>query len=257
MKSKRRPLEGKVAIVTGSRVGIGQEIARCLAIAGADVVLNGSSDKGKEELLEKFREISPQACFVKADVAEKSEEKKPVDITLREFGSVDILVNNAAVNHGGIVSEYPEEAWQKIFNVNLTGALFCIQEVLPVMREKKEGNIVNISSTAAFDLPYYTGAYGISKACLGGLTKILAKEEARYGIRVNALAPSYIPTRMVELDDPEKTQRLQQKILSKTPLGRLGRPEDVAKAVLFLVSSRAKYITGEIIRVSGGHQIPL
>ncbi len=190
-------------------------------------------------------------------MSERSEAQRLVGMAVEEFGFVDIHINNAGIHKGGLVGEFPEEDWQKIFNVNLTGALHCIQEVLPIMREKKKGDIINISTIAAFDLPIYTGAYGISKVCLGGLTKILAREEARHGIRVNALAPSYTPTRMVELENTDMSKKLQRKILSKTPLGRLGCPEDVAKAILFLVSPRGKSITGEVLRISGGLQMPL
>jgi NAD(P)-dependent dehydrogenase (short-subunit alcohol dehydrogenase family) len=257
MEITNLPLDGRVAIVTGSRLGIGKEIARSLAIAGAAVVLNGSSDEGKDDLLDEFREISPHVRFVRADVSERGKAQKLVEMAVGEFGFVDIHINNAGVNKGCLLGDFPEETWQKIFDVNLTGALFCIQEVLPIMREKRRGDIINISTTAAFDLPLYTGAYGISKVCLGGLTKILAREEARHGIRVNALAPSYIPTRMVELEDEDMSEKLRRKVLSRTPLGRLGRPEDVARAVLFLVSPRGKAITGEIFRISGGLQMPL
>jgi 3-oxoacyl-[acyl-carrier protein] reductase len=257
VEERERFLKGQVAIVTGSRIGIGRDIARGLAEAGAAIVLNGSRDEGKEELLDEFQSISPAACYVKADITEKEEAKRLVASAVDEFGSVDILVNNAGVTMGSLLFDYSEEDWERIFRINLDGALYCIQEVLPIMRQKKKGNIVNVSSTAGFDLPIFTGAYSISKACLSGLTKILAKEEASYGIRVNAVAPAYIPTEMTKMENPEKDQKLHQKLLSRTPLGRLGRPEDVTRTVLFLVSERSSTITGEVIRISGGHQMPL
>jgi 2-deoxy-D-gluconate 3-dehydrogenase len=257
MEGHIKPLKGQVAIVTGSRIGIGRAIARSLVGAGASVVLNGSSDQGIEELLTEFKSISPNVYYVRADISEKGDVRKLVSLAMRECGSVDILVNNAGVAWGGLLFDFSEEIWQKIFNVNLHGTLYCTQEVLPIMRRRKRGNILNISSTAGFDLPPLTGAYSISKACLCGLTKVLAKEEAPYGIRVNALAPSYIPTNLSTQENPEKDLKFQQKLLARTPLGRLARPEDVARAALFLLSERGRYITGEVLRVSGGHQMPL
>ena len=257
MEGQMRALEGQVAIVTGSRIGIGREIARSLVRAGASVVLNGSSDQGVEELLTDFKSISPRVYYVSADISKKGDVKKLVSSAMRECGSVDILVNNAGVAWGDLLFDFSEEIWQRIFNINLHGTFYCIQEVLPIMRRQKRGNILTISSTAGFDLPPLTGAYSISKACLCGLTKVLAKEEAPYGIRVNALAPSYILTNLSAQENPEKDVKFQQKLLARTPLGRLARPEDVAQAALFLLSERGKYITGEVLRVSGGHQMPL
>ncbi|MFC1823704.1 SDR family NAD(P)-dependent oxidoreductase [Thermodesulfobacteriota bacterium] len=251
-----KPLNGQVALITGSRIGIGRQIARELAEAGAAVVLNGSSETGIDELLGEFEEITPKVSFIRADISSKAEVRKLVDTSLDRFGTIDILINNAAVAEGGAMADISAEDWQKIFDINLSGTLFCSQEVIPIMKEKGKGSIVNMSSTAAFDLPRFNGAYCISKACICALTKILAKETAPHGIRVNALAPAYIPTDLSKLDDPEKDEKYRQIVLSKTPLRKFGRPEDVSKAVLFLVSGRSDSITGEVIRISGGLQMP-
>jgi dehydrogenase/reductase SDR family protein 4 len=245
-------LEGKVAIVTGGRRGIGRAIALALAGAGADVSLGDRvSDDGQlEAVAAEIRKSGRHALAVQADITQRAEVDALVQKTVAELGAIDILVNNAAMNIRAPLLELREEGWDKVIDTDLKGYYLCAQAAGRVMTEQKRGNIINIASTAAMDTAPEMGAYCIAKAGVVMLTRILALELARYHIRVNAVAPSMVKT---EFSRPLWAEaKTLKEIEAGIPLGRLAEPEDIVGPVLFLASEAAAYITGHTIVVDGG-----
>jgi 3-oxoacyl-[acyl-carrier protein] reductase len=241
---------GKVAIVTGSGRGIGRAIALAFAREGADIVVNVSrSVEQMNEVVKDIESLGRKALGIVADVSSFSEAEKLVKSAIVHFGKVDILVNNAGIARPAMCYKLTEEEWNSVMNVNLTGTINCIRAVAPHMIERKTGKIINIASIAGRDGMIGNINYAASKAGIFGITKTAAKELARYGINVNAVAPGFIETAMTEwLKEPE----FHEKYLPRIPLGRLGKPEEVAELVLFLASNKSNYITGEIIAIDGG-----
>lgn len=245
--------DGKVVIVTGSGRGIGKAIALAFAREGANVVVNVSrSVEEGQKVVDEIKAMGREAILVQANVAKIEEVEKMVKITLEKFGKIDILVNNAGINRPAMVYKMKEEEWDEVIDVNLKGVFNCIRLVAPHMIERKQGKIINVSSTAAEHGLIGNSNYAASKAGVNALTKTAALELARYGINVNAVEPFIIETRFTEwVKDP----RFKDKYLSRIPLGRFGKPEDVAGAVLFLASDEASYITGKTIEIDGGAYI--
>jgi len=248
--TEQETVSRKVALVTGAARGIGRAIAVDLARQGADVVLNyRTRHDSAEEVAGKIRETGSKAMLVKADVAVEDEVKAMIERAVWEFGSIDILVNNAAIHRGGRVQKLLSEDWNLVINSILRGTFNCCRYVVPLMVEKEWGRIINISSVAG--LHGYPGdtAYGSAKAGLIGFTKSLAKEVAKKGITANVVIPGYLQTDMTSVlfDTEEKVRFAIQGI----PLGRPGKPEEVAELVSFL-AFKGSYITGEVIRVDGG-----
>lgn len=239
-------LGGRVAIVTGSTKGIGKAIASELAKKGVNLVINSRTQSEAEQVAREISEKMKVKTFaLRADVSVIQEVKALIEKTIGYFGTIDILVNNAGVFEVCPFLEISEQTWDRIININLKGTFLCSKLTLPFMIKQKRGVIINLSSMAAKTggiLP--VAHYAASKAGIIALTKALAREFARYGVRINAVAPGVINTKMTQSQAEKK-----RKII---PLGDLGRPEDVARAVLFLVSDNASYITGEIIDVNGG-----
>lgn len=239
-------LKGKIALVTGSTKGIGKAIAFELAKEGANLVINSRNQSEAEQVGHQIHdEMGVKTLALRADVSNIEEVKTLMKKTVDYFGRIDILINNAGVFEICPFLQISEDTWDKIIDINLKGTFLCSKLALPIMVKQKSGVIVNMSSMAAKTggiLP--VAPYAASKAGIIALTKALAREFAPYGIRVNAVAPGVIKTKMAESQAEEK-----RKII---PLGDLGEPEDVAKAVSFLVSDDAGYITGEVIDVSGG-----
>jgi len=241
-----------VAIVTGGRRGIGRAIALALAGAGADVSLGDRvGDDGQlEAVAAEVRKSGRRALTIQADVTRKAEVDALVQKTLAEFGAIDILVNNAAMNIRAPLLELKEEGWDKVIDTDLKGYYLCAQAAGRVMVEQKRGNIINIASTAAMYTAPEMGAYCIAKAGVVMLTRILAVELADYNIRVNAVAPSMVKTKFSQpLWADAKTLK---EIEAGIPLGRLAEPEDIVGPVLFLASEASAYITGHTIVVDGG-----
>ncbi len=243
-------MEEKVALVTGSARGIGKAIALGLAKEGIRVVINYHSRRDAAEGV--AREIigtGGKAFVVKADVANDAEVKSMVDQVAAKWGTIDILVNNAATHRGGRIQNLTIEDWSLVINSVLGGAFHCCRHVVPMMVEKNWGRIVNLASYVA--LHGYPGdtPYGAAKAGVLGFTLSLAKEVAGKGITVNAVIPGYVPTDMTArlFDTKEKIEREIQNI----PIHRPGKPEEIADMVNFLVF-KGEYITGTIIRVDGG-----
>lgn len=249
-------LDGKVAIVTGASRGIGRRIALLLAKAGADVVVNyNKSVKEAEKLVKEIENLNRKAIFVKADVSNSVEVKEMVDKTILEFNKIDILVNNAGISslrNPFFKVEFKE--WDRVLKTNLYGVFFTIKAVLNLMRERKSGNIINISSNMTRRCPAIGLPYIVSKAGIETLTKVLAKEEARNGIRVNAIAPGMIETEMGERYQTEDTVKEMAKNI---PIGRIGLPEDIGNMVVYLASEYADFITGQVIYINGGMDYPV
>jgi 3-oxoacyl-[acyl-carrier protein] reductase len=242
-------LKGRVAIVTGGARGIGRAIAVTLGRAGASVSLVDADGEMAERTSQALAAAGVTALACPCDVSRSDQVAAAVDRTLERFLRIDILVNNAGIIRRGSIDSVTEAEWRQVLDVNVTGAFLFCRAVVPVMKRQASGTIVNVSSIAAKlgDLTSAPG-YGPSKAALDALTKTLARDLAPAGIRVNGVAPHAIETDMSAQWSPER----RRQIVAGIPLGRLGKPEDVAEAVLFLVSDRAAFITGEILDVNGG-----
>ena len=242
-------LSGKVALITGSAKGIGKAIALALAREGVKVAVNYSkSSHQANEVGRMIKSMGGIAYTVKADVSKKAQVVRMVETVRAKLGGIDILVNNAGIVNAGKIESIPEAEWDRVFAVNLKGTFLCCQAVLPSMKQRKSGTIVNISSVSAKIGGIHSAAsYAASKAGISCFTIQLAKEALPYHIRVNAVAPGGIDTELLDVCGP----RARGNLVKLTPLG-LGRPEDIAEAVVFLVSDKARFITGEILDVNGG-----
>lgn len=245
-----RGLAGQVALVTGASRGIGRAVALSLGAAGCRVVVNYRRSKtAAEEVCREIRAAGGQALAVQADVAEKAQVEALFAAAEQGFGPVDILVNNAGIAHFGLLTELSEAQWQRLLGVNLGGAFFCCQAALRSMVARKRGVIVNVSSMWGLVGASCEAAYSASKGGLIALTKALAKEVGPSGIRVNCVAPGVIATEMNgNLSGAELAQ-----LAEDTPLGRIGQPEEVAEAVLYLAG--AEFVTGVVLNVNGGFVI--
>ena len=245
-------LTGKVAIVTGGSRGIGAGIASKLSEAGARVVITG---RREETLAAAAAEIDPGGERVVPMVAHNgipAELDALVARVVAELGQVDLLVNNAATNpHFGPILDCEEWAWDKIFDVDLKGYFFLSRAVVRhLIGRGAPGAIVNVASIVGLVPDMAIGVYGIAKAGVVALTKTAAKEWGEHGVRVNAVAPGVIPTQLSKL--LVETPSIREMVEAKTPLGRLGEVDEVAEAVLFLLSERARYTTGHVLTVDGG-----
>jgi 3-oxoacyl-[acyl-carrier protein] reductase len=243
-------LTGKIALVTGSSMGIGKAIAFELAKDGATVVINDPiGGEEAESAVKMIQGIGQEAYYIKCDVSAAAQVPKMIDTILERYKKIDILVNNAAITIDSLTINYEVEDWARMINVNLNGAFLCSKYCLPSMIEQKWGRIVNISTVAAIIGLKGAPAYSASKAGLIGFSKSLAKEVARKGITVNALALGLIKGGGMFDTVREDIMRVY---IEQIPMGRPGTPEDVANAIKFLVSDSAAYITGQTIGVNGG-----
>lgn len=242
-------LKGKTAIVTGGARGIGRAIALKLAEAGANIVINyTSSSKAAEETVEEVQKLGVSALAVKADVSKNDEIENLVKQVLNQFGSIDILVNNAGIARDNLLIRMSEQDFQDVIDINLKGAFICTKHVSKVMIKQRAGKIINIASVVGVMGNAGQSNYAASKAGLIGFTKSVAKELAKRGINVNAVAPGYIETDMTA-SLPEK---VREDFMINIPLSRPGKAQDVANAVLFLSSEYSEYITGQVINIDGG-----
>ncbi len=239
---------GKVAIVTGSSRGLGRAIVRELADHGCKVVINYFQSKElAEQLQAEMKDKGQEAICVHAGVANPDDVQKLIDTTVKEFGGIDILVNNAGVNRDRTIRRMSAEEWQEVIATDLSSVFYCTNAALPHMIERGGGRIVNMSSIVGQMGNLGQSNYAAAKAGIVGFTKSAAQEFARFNITVNAMCPGFIATEMVT----NLTEEVQQALLAKIPLGRFGKPEEVARLCRFLVSE-GEYITGAQININGG-----
>lgn len=242
-------LEGKVAIVTGASRGIGRAVAISLAKAGAKVVINYAGNvAAAEEVKGLIETAGGQAMLMQADVANDEAVAAMVKQTMDTFGKIDILVNNAGITRDGLLMRMKESDWDAVMNTNLKGIFVCTKNVSKVMMKQRTGKIINMTSVVGIMGNAGQCNYAAAKAGVIGFTKSMAKELATRGITVNAIAPGFINSDMTAV----LSEQVKEELATKIPVGRLGNPEDVAAAVLFLSSDSANYITGQTLNVDGG-----
>ena len=239
---------GKVAIVTGSSRGLGRAIVRELADHGCKVTINYFQSKElAQQLQAELKDKGQEAICVQAGVAHPDDVQTLIDTTVKEFGGIDILVNNAGVNRDRTIRRMSAEEWREVIATDLDSVFYCTYAALPHMIERGGGRIVNMSSIVGQMGNLGQSNYAAAKAGIVGFTKSAAQEFARFNITVNAMCPGFIATEMVT----DLTEEVQQALLAKIPLGRFGKPEEVATLCRFLVSE-GEYITGAQININGG-----
>jgi len=241
-------LTGKVALVTGAAQGIGKAVALLLARNGADIVVSDINLEKAEETAKEIQAVGRKAIAIKVDVASLGDVERMVQAVIEHFGHIDILINNAGITRDKLILRMAEEDWDAVLNINLKGTFNCTKVVVRHMSKQRSGKIVSIASVVGEMGNAGQANYSASKAGVIGFTKTIAREFAQRGINVNAIAPGYIETPMTEAL-PEKAKEELRRLI---PMERLGRPEDVAEAVLFLVSEASGYITGQVLNVNGG-----
>ncbi|MDO5306230.1 MAG: 3-oxoacyl-[acyl-carrier-protein] reductase [bacterium] len=240
--------ERKIAFITGGSRGIGLGCALELAKAGCDIIINGTSELAKvQPALDEIKACGVNAYFYRFDVSNSEAVEENINKIIEEHGKIDILVNNAGITSDGLFVRMSPEQWEKVININLSSAFYVTHSVVKHMMKARHGSIVNMSSVVGISGNAGQANYSASKAGLIGLTKSLAKELGSRNIRVNAVAPGFINTKMTENLDPTK-------MLDLIPLKRLGEVEDIAKTVKFLAMD-ADYITGQVVKVDGGLMI--
>ncbi len=242
-------VEGKVALVTGASRGIGRAVALKLAAEGAKIAINYAGNQAAaEEVKQMIEQSGGQAILVKADISNAEAVDGMVKQTMDAFGRIDILVNNAGITRDTLLMRMKEEDWNAVIQTNLTGVFHVTKAVAKIMMKQRAGKIVNMSSVVGVMGNAGQANYAAAKAGVIGFTKSMAKELAGRNITVNAIAPGFISTDMTAVL-PEK---VKEELATKIPLGRLGEPDDIAAAVLFLVSNAGNYITGQTLNVDGG-----
>lgn len=248
-------LAGKVALVTGAGSGIGRATAIQMAFEGAKVCIVDISPEGGQETIRLASEAKPgsELLFVEADVSKEDDVSKAVKSAVERFGRLDIVFNNAGIYEWYSLESMPTDIWDKVISVNLRGAFLGIKHAAPYLK-KTRGVIVNTSSSLGFAGAPDSAAYCASKSGIIGLTKAAALDLAKYGIRVNCICPGSIDTKMQQKEfsrseDPKKMREAYEKIY---PMGRIGRPEEVAKLVIFLCSDASSFITGSAFLIDGG-----
>ena len=242
-------LDGKVALVTGASRGIGAVVACRLAQAGAKVGVHyHTSSEAAALIVASINKSGGDALLVGGDVSQEDNAERVVKELVDYYGSIDILVNNAGINKDQLLIRMKSEDFDSVMDVNLRGAFLCTRFAMTHMIRQRSGRVINMSSVVGLSGNPGQANYAAAKAGLVGLTKAVAREVASRNVTVNALAPGYITTAMVD----ELNEETQEKILSNIPMGRFGTPEDVAEAVVFLASDGASYITGQVLTIDGG-----
>ncbi|MBB5442401.1 MULTISPECIES: SDR family NAD(P)-dependent oxidoreductase [unclassified Paraburkholderia] len=249
MISNQQDLSGKIAVVTGAGRGLGVAIADVLADRGAHVIVNDRTLEPATEAAKNIQRRGGSASAIAFDVADTSQVEDAFRRLLADHGRVDILINNAGIGDFVSFPEISSEKWDRMINIHLKGSFLCCQAVLASMKAQKYGKIVNVSSVAGKRGDFSGNAhYTAAKAGIIGLTKSLARYAAPFGINVNAIAPGLVATELTDEMSPE----MKATTISNIPAGRLGRPEEIARAAAFLVSDDASYIFGETLSVNGG-----
>ncbi len=240
-------LTGKVAIVTGAARGLGRGIAEKLASLGSQVIISDINAEGLEITASEFRDKGYKVDSYVANVGKREDAEALVQYAINQHGKLDILVNNAGINRDAMLHKMNQEQWDSVIGVNLTGVFNCLQPAAIHMREQQSGRIINISS-ASWLGNIGQANYAAAKAGVVGLTKTAARELAKFNVTCNAICPGFIETDMTR-GVPEK---VWDTMISKIPMGRAGKPEDVANMIAYLASDQASYITSEVINVGGG-----
>ncbi|MCA1062339.1 3-oxoacyl-[acyl-carrier-protein] reductase [Rossellomorea sp. AcN35-11] len=242
-------LEGKVALVTGASRGIGREIALELAREGCNVVVNYSGSEAKaNEVVDEIKGLGRNAIAFQCNVSESESVQAMVKETIGQFGAVDILVNNAGITKDNLLMRMKETEWDDVININLKGVFLCTKAVTRQMMKQRNGRIINISSIVGVSGNPGQANYVAAKSGVIGLTKTTAKELAPRGITVNAIAPGFISTDMTD----QLPEDVRNEMLKQIPLSRFGDPKDIAKAVTFVASDSAAYMTGQTLHIDGG-----
>lgn len=241
--------KGKNVVVTGGSRGIGRAIAIEFGKKGANVVINYvSSDAEAEKVAEEIKSLGGNAILVKGDVSSFEEGKKLIDETVKVFGTIDILINNAGITKDGLIMRMKEEHFDKVIDINLKGVFNTCKSAVAHMLKQRSGKIINISSVVGVVGNAGQANYAASKAGVIGLTKSIAKEVGARGVTVNAVAPGFIKSDMTDV----LSEKVKDGMLGLIPLNRFGNVEDVARTVVFLASEGGDYITGQVINVDGG-----
>ncbi|NSL46635.1 3-oxoacyl-[acyl-carrier-protein] reductase len=242
-------VDGKVALITGGSRGIGRAVAIKLAGAGAKVVINYAGNlAAAQEVEQTIKAAGGEAVIIQGDVADAGSVERMINQMIDTYGRIDILVNNAGITRDGLLIRMKEEDWDAVLNTNLTGVFHCTKAVARLMTKQRSGKIINISSVVGVTGNIGQANYAAAKAGVIGFTKAMAKELASRGITVNAVAPGFIATDMTAV----LPEQIKTELISRIPLGKLGSPEDISAAVLFLASEAASYITGQTLNVNGG-----
>ena len=242
-------LSGKIALVTGASRGIGAVVAARLAEAGARVGVNyHASADAATVVVDSINKAGGEAFLVGGDVSQEDKAKAVINNLVEHFGGIDILINNAGINKDQLLIRMKPEDFDSVISVNLRGAFLCTRYAMTHLIRQRSGRVINMSSVVGLSGNPGQANYAAAKAGLIGLTKAVAREVASRNVTVNALAPGYIATAMVD----ELSEATQAKILERIPMGRFGKPEDVAEAVVFLCSDGASYITGQVLTIDGG-----
>jgi 3-oxoacyl-[acyl-carrier protein] reductase len=245
-------LEGKNALVTGGSRGIGAAVCLDLAVNGATVTLNYRKSRSEaEQVVKRIQDIGTKGLAIQANVSNFREAQQVVDRVVKEFGSLEILVNNAGINADATIWQITEDQWDEVIKVDLKGTFNYCRAVASIFRQQKYGKIVNITSVEGMRGRFGQSNYSAAKAGVVGLTKSLARELGKYNVNVNAVAPGFIITDMYET----LPEGIKQTALTEIVLGRAGKPEEVAWVVSFLCSDKARHVTGECIQVSGGQYV--
>ena len=242
-------LDGKTALVTGASRGIGRAIALRLAAEGARVAINYAGNvKAAEEVKAAVEAAGGAAILCQADISDSAAVEAMVADVVKEFGTIDILVNNAGITRDTLLMRMKDEDFAKVLDTNLKGVFYCTKAVAKLMMKKRSGHIVNMASVVGLVGNAGQTNYAAAKAGVIGFSKSAARELASRGITVNVVAPGFIGTDMTAV----LPEAVKEKTLAGIPLGKMGEPEDVANAVLFLASDQASYITGQVVHVDGG-----
>lgn len=241
-------LKGQVVMVTGGARGIGCAIAESLAKKGANLVIADVSADSAGEAARELAVFGGRTLALKLDVSKAEDVARAFEDIMKEFGRIDVLVNNAGITRDGLILRMREEDWDAVININLKGVFLCSKEAVKIMMKQKYGRVINIASVVAFMGNPGQANYSASKAGIIGFTKTIAREYASRGVTVNAVAPGFISTAMTDA----LSETVRQEMLKSIPIGKFGTVEDVANAVVFFASPDSGYITGQVVHVNGG-----
>ncbi|MAS95715.1 MAG: short chain dehydrogenase [Verrucomicrobiales bacterium] len=245
-------LKGKVALITGGTSGIGRETAVTLAKAGAQVVVTGRREKEGQETVGLIEAAGGEGFYVQTDVKNESDIKRAVEEAVSRYGKLDIAINNAAIELSGPILDTTHESFETLFNINVWGVIASLKHEIPALLQNGGGSIVNISSVAGRRGMAGLSVYAASKHAVEGLTKAAALEFAREGVRINAVAPAVIDTDMPDRALGKKGEVSRDQITALHPIGRSGKPYEVANAILWLVGDESSFVTGQSLGVDGG-----